>query len=64
MKNSAQIKKKIKGKKDDAGFPLGEICGYNEKYAIEFMIEKLNLLPDNCEQFTCPDCGGRLIYVA
>lgn len=45
MKNPVQIKKDIKGKRDEEGFPLGEISGYNEKCAIDFMVEKLNDLP-------------------
>lgn len=51
MRNPAQIKKKIKGKRDDAGFPLGEISGYSERCAIEFMIEKLNDLPKESTVF-------------
>lgn len=51
MSNSAQIKKLIRGKKDDAGFPLGEISGYNDRYAIEFMVEKLNDLPKGSSVF-------------
>ena len=45
MQNPAQIKKTIRGKEKDTGFPLGEISGYNEKYAIEFMSDKLKDLP-------------------
>lgn len=44
--NPAQIKKSIRGNTDDVGFPLGEISGYSEKYAIEFMVKKLNDLPN------------------
>ncbi len=51
MRNPAQITKIIKGKRDDAGFPLGEISGYNERYAIEFMVEKLNDLPKGSSVF-------------
>ena len=51
MKNPAQIKKSIKGRKEDFGFPLGEIAGYTDKYAIEFMIKKLNDLPKNSSVF-------------
>ena len=51
MRNQAQIKKTIRGKKDEVGFPLGEISGYNEKCAIEFMVEKLNDLPKGSSVF-------------
>ena len=50
MKNPAQIIKKIRGR-DDASFPLGEISGYNEKCAIEFMVERLNDLPEGSSVF-------------
>lgn len=51
MRNQAQIKKLIRGKKDDVGFPLEEISGYNERCAIEFMVEKLNDLPKGSSVF-------------
>ncbi len=51
MRNPAQIKKVIKGKPDEVGFPFGEISGYNERYAIEFMVEKLNDLPKGSSVF-------------
>lgn len=51
MRNPAQIKKVIKGKSDDAGFPLEEISGYNESWAITFMVEKLNDLPKGSSVF-------------
>ena len=51
MSNPAQIKKLIRGKRDDVGFPLGEISGYNERYAIAFMVEKLNDLPKGSSVF-------------
>ncbi len=51
MRNPAQIKKAMKGRQDDAGFPLGEISGYNERYAIAFMVEKLNDLPKGSSVF-------------
>ncbi len=47
MQNPVQIKKSIQGKNDSIGFPLGEICGYSEKFAIEFMIQKLMDIPMN-----------------
>ncbi len=45
IQNPVQIRKNIRGK-TDAGFPLGEISGYTEKYAIEFMTKKLDDLPN------------------
>ncbi len=51
MSNPAQIPKFIKGKKDDSGFSLGEISAYNERYAIEFMVDKLNDLPKGSSVF-------------
>ena len=44
--NPMQIKKSIKGKIDTAGFALGEISGYTDKYAVEFMSKKLEELPE------------------
>ena len=51
MQNPAQIKKQLKGREDDLGFPLGEICGYTDKYAIEFMSKKFGDLPQNSSVF-------------
>lgn len=51
MQNPVQIKKSISGKTDDVGFPLGEISGYTEKYAIEFATKKLNDLPKGSSVF-------------
>lgn len=51
MQNPLQIKKSICGKTDDVGFPLGEVSGYTEKYAIKFMVRKLNDLPKGSSVF-------------
>lgn len=51
MQNPVQIKKSIKGKADSFRFPLGEISGYNDKYAIEFMTKKLNDIPKGSTVF-------------
>lgn len=51
MKNPAQIKKSIKGISEDHGFPLGEISGYTQKYAIKFMAKKLADLPRGSSVF-------------
>lgn len=45
MQNPIQIKKNIQGKSETKGFPLGEISGYTDKYAIKFMSKKLYDLP-------------------
>lgn len=47
MCNPMQIRKSIQGKYDENGFPMGEISGYTDKYAIDFMVNKLNDLPRN-----------------
>lgn len=51
MQNPVQIKKTIRGKTEGFGFPLGEISGYTEKYAIEFMSKKLNDIPKGSSVF-------------
>jgi DNA helicase-4 len=51
MKNPSQIKKSIVGKSFSVGFPLGEISGYTEKYAVEFMLKRLDDLPKNSTVF-------------
>ncbi len=45
MKNPMQIEKRLIGKSESAGFPLGEISGYTDKYAVKFMHKKLSDLP-------------------
>ena len=51
MQNPVQIKKAIRGKTEDLGFPLGEISGYTDKFAIEFMSKKLNDIPKDSSVF-------------
>ncbi len=51
MQNPTQIKKSIKGKNNSVGFALGEINGYNDKYAIEFMVRRLEDLSENSSVF-------------
>lgn len=51
MQNPIQIKKTIRGKSEDFGFPLGEISGYTDKFAIEFMSKKLNDIPKGSSVF-------------
>jgi DNA helicase-4 len=47
MKSPAQIKKAIRTESQETEFALGEINGYTDKNAIDFMTEKLNDLPEN-----------------
>ncbi|MCR5799211.1 MAG: UvrD-helicase domain-containing protein [Lachnospiraceae bacterium] len=47
MQNPRQIKKALKGKASKVGFALGEVKGYSEKYAIQFMLKRLDELPAN-----------------
>ena len=49
MKNKRQLKKSIKGQSCDNRFSLGVIEGYNDKIAINFMLDKLKDLPQNSE---------------
>ena len=51
MQNPVQIKKSIRGKSEDFGFPLGEISGYTDKFSIEFMSKKLNDIPKGSSVF-------------
>lgn len=51
MQNPVQIKKSIRGKTEDFGFPLGEISGYTDKYAAAFMSQKLNYIPQGSSVF-------------
>ena len=50
MQNPVQIKKSIRGS-EAIGFPLGEISGYTDKYAIEFMSKKLDDIPKGSSVF-------------
>ena len=52
MQNPVQIKKSIRGKSEDFGFPLGEISGYTDKFSIEFMSKKLNDIPKGSSVFS------------
>jgi len=47
MQNPSQIRKNISGMSSDMRFSMGEISGYNEKYAVEFMAAKVKDLPKN-----------------
>lgn len=51
MKNPIQIKKDIKGKSNINGFPLSEISGYTNEYAIKFMAKKIEDLEKNSSVF-------------
>lgn len=51
MQNPMQIKKDIKAKNVGNGFSLGEINAYNERFAVEFMLKRMNDLPQNSNVF-------------
>ncbi len=51
MQNPAQIRKSIRGKNEIKGYALGEINGYTDKYAIEFMVKRLEYMPQNSTVF-------------
>lgn len=51
MQNPLQIQKSIRGKANDYGFPLGEISGYKDKFAVEFMSKRLNDIPKGSSVF-------------
>ena len=51
MKNSRQIRKSIRGLGEELGFPLGVISGYQDKFAVRFMLEKLDSLPEKSSVF-------------
>lgn len=51
MRNPAQIRKSIQGRPDEPGFPLGEISGYTDQYAITFMTKRLIDLPHGSTVF-------------
>ena len=51
MKNPAQIKKFIRGRTGEIQFPLGEISGYTDKLAIEFMVKRLRDVPKESSVF-------------
>lgn len=49
--NPAQIKKQIREKSADSRFSMGEISGYTDKIAVEFMSAKIDDLPKNATVF-------------
>ncbi len=51
MRNPVQVKKSIKGRTDDNRFPLGEIYGFTDRAAVEFMVKKLEVLPKDSSVF-------------
>ncbi len=51
MQNPRQLKKAIHGMSPDIRFSMGQINGYSEKAAIQFMVERLNDLPQNSTVF-------------
>lgn len=51
MRNPFQLKKSIKGRNDSTRSALGEINGFTDKLAIEFMAKKLEDLPKSSSVF-------------
>ena len=51
MQNPRQLKKAIRGMSSDNRFSMGVISGYTENAAIQFMVERLNDLPQNATVF-------------
>ncbi len=51
MQNPRQIRKSIRGKSADAQFSLGVISGYTDKYAMQFMMERLYELPKDASVY-------------
>lgn len=47
MENPNQLKKSIRASNDTEQYVLGEIQGYTDKWAIQFMLSKLEDLPQN-----------------
>ena len=51
MMNPAQKRKAIRGKTSGNSFALSEVNGYNDKYSIDFLAQKLEDLPQNSSVF-------------
>ncbi len=51
MQNPAQIRKNIRGVPSTLGFALGEIKGYTEDTAIQFMLSRIEELPQESSVF-------------
>lgn len=51
MKNPMQVKKSMMGKASQTQSVLGEISGYSEKWALQFLMEKLDSLPRDSSIF-------------
>jgi len=51
MQNPKQIEKMIRGESDSAGFALGEVNGYTEKNALDFLGSRLMDLPQGSSVF-------------
>ena len=51
MRNPMQLKKSIRGMNNEVKYVLGEVEGYTDKYAIEFMLNRLEELPINSSVF-------------
>jgi DNA helicase-4 len=51
MQNPLQRRKSVKGMGESVGFALGEVNAYNEKYAVKFMLRRLDDLPKGSSVF-------------
>lgn len=51
MRNPMQLKKSIRGVNNEEKYVLGEVEGYTDKYAIEFMLNRLDELPRGSSVF-------------
>ena len=50
-RNPVQLKKNIRGMNNEEKYVLGEVEGYTDKYAIEFMLNRLDELPRGSSVF-------------
>ncbi len=51
MRNPAQKRKAIRSKSAESGFALSEVNAYTEKYAVEFLVQKLEDFPKGSTVF-------------
>jgi len=51
MQNPRQVRKEIRGMSPDNRFSLGVISGYTDKASIQFMVDKLDDLPQNASVY-------------
>ena len=51
LRNPMQLRKSIRGRSGDYKYVLGEVNAFSDKYAIQFMLNKLDDLPPNSSVF-------------